>query len=206
MSIKLSTKQFKDVLETKESLFNDNIWNSDRLATVALYLYERPNTLKPVLTHERMSKNVKEVIKDAIQTEYQQILSIYWNEFKIIRTIFKDVYFSTVQQYEETKSKLINVIYTQIELNPFFLISQEGQEQTRNKSIVELYLSFLYKFSPNEKLVCKICFDNPINRVLAHKNGHACCLCHECEDKLDSTNIKCPFCNVSYTSSLKIAL
>jgi hypothetical protein len=205
MSIKLSTKQFKDVFETKSKQLNDTIWDADRLASVALHLYEYPNNLKSVMTNERMTKNVKIVIKEVVQTEYQQILAIYWNEFKIIRNIFKDVYFSTVQEYEETRSKLINIIYTQFELNPYFFRSHGERTETKHKSIVDMYLSFLYKFSPNEKLVCRICFDNQIDRVLAHKNGHACCICHECEQKLESRITKCPFCNVSYTS-FKISL
>lgn len=203
MSLKLTAIQFKNDFEKEIHRMNDNIWNSDSLSVVAMRGYEDHASLQCLLNHERMTRKVRNVIQNTIKTKLHQILMIYWNEFKKVRSLFRNIYYKTVKQYEENRLKIMNLIYTKIELNPSFEFESTGK-QNSDTSIVESYEKIIDKFAPNETSLCHICFDNTINRVLTHSDGRACCICDSCESKL--TSLKCPFCNLEYASVLRISL
>lgn len=161
MSIKLNAILFQKAFST-EKWIDDSIWNSNTLSKLSMSIHQDYSAMK-ILKNERMTSGIRKVIQSSILTNIHEILMIYWVDFKKIRNRFKEIYFNTINSYEENKEKIINVIYTKIELNPNFVHHDEAED---GKSIVDSYETYLNQNVPNELLICNICYDNTINRVL----------------------------------------
>ena len=201
MSIKLSAILFQKAF-AREKWLDDSIWNSNTLSKLAMRIYDDYSCMK-ILKNERMTSGIRNAMQCSILTNIYEVLMIYWVDFKKIRNRFKEIYFNTIKNYEENKSKIINLIYTKIELNSNF-VHHDEPEPEHEKSIVDSYETYLNLNVPNELLMCHICYNNTINRVLSHEDCRGCCICGECEQKLNSN--MCPFCRTLYTSVIKITL
>jgi hypothetical protein len=177
------------------STINNDLWTSLVLKNFGVYIFKNENTLSvsKLFSLEILCKTLKKHVSDFLKITDSLILKIYWEEFKTIRLLYKEIYFTSLNEYLAYKDNLENEIFKLLKVSEIQLDS--------TKNVIDNIKLYIEDNSRKTDTECKICYDNNATHLLQHKK-HSCTICKECSQKILSST--CPFCKSKIEKTVKL--
>ena len=187
-------------LKEYSECYQNELYTPSLLTKFSKHLYKRGFDVTKLLSLTNQTKIIKNIFSSFLNIdENSEIIRIYWEEFKLVKHIFVIKYFNSLKNINNYFVKTLSFVKHRLYIEPNF-------DKILGKN--NFCLAF-DKFCTNpkstidNKLICKICFNNQINHTIIH-NNHCCAII--CDDCLDKINDICPFCQCKIYDRKKLII
>jgi hypothetical protein len=142
-----------------------------------------------------LSKHTKQYLENVLNIFNMIILKVYWEEFKTIRGVFKDLYMNALNTKSYMKNNLENTI---------FQLFKNNEIKLKSEDLIYGLNTYVVETKDKEDIGCKICYNNKTTHILTHET-HACTICESCINNFN-LNTPCPFCRMNIENKLKLTI
>ncbi len=178
----------------------NELYTPSLLTKFSKHIYKNNFDVQKLLSLSNQTKLIKQIFSSFLKIdENSEILKIYWEEFKLVKHIFINKYFNGLKNVNNYFVKTLSFVKHRLYIEPNF------DKILGEKNFCLAFDKFC--INPNStidnKLICKICFNNQINHTIIH-NNHCCAII--CDDCLDKINDICPFCQCKFYDRKKLII
>jgi hypothetical protein len=191
--------KFEKYIQKRNIELHNVLWNDVNCKRLAskhfdMLLNNRSKQINFLFFGSNFSKQIKQLLASTIGIEDDNILKIYWEEFKLVRNELRTL-------FNEWNTLYIDYIKTR-KKDIFHVLKQRDVLFDESDSIESLFYDYLTgnKSNTGDKYICKICYERNVDCILMCDNSSnkSCVICKNCSQKLKSNT--CPFCRVPFSS------
>lgn len=175
-------------LKEYSECYQNELYTPSLLTKFSKHLYKNGFDVHKLLSLTNQTQIVKHIFSSFLNIdENSEIIRIYWEEFKLVKHIFINKYFNGLKNINNYFVNTLSFVKKRLYVEPYF------DKFLGKQNFCLAFDKFCTNPNPtiDNKLICKICFNNQINNTIIH-NSHCCAIiCDECIDKINDI---CPFC------------
>jgi len=170
--------------------YENDLYTPSLLIKFSKHLYKNNCNIQKLFSLNIKTKTIKYIFTSFLNIDMKnEIIDIYWEEFKLIKHFFITKYFNGLQKIKLYYIDTLKFVKNRMYAEPFFDISQSKSNFC--SAFDKFFMNLNHSLETQSKLICKICFNDVVTCAIIHDN-HCCVLmCNECIDKMNDI---CPFC------------